>query len=89
MKVSKEGGSITCPLLLDRTNYPYWKAKMTAFLKSVNTKTWKPDKSCPLVTTWLSMPYSFVVDVEVFKIISSCKIDKEALEVLEIAYEGT
>ncbi|GAA0165291.1 hypothetical protein LIER_20734 [Lithospermum erythrorhizon] len=41
MEVNKEGGSITRPPLLDGKNYPYWKAKMIAFLKSVDTKTWK------------------------------------------------
>ncbi|GAA0165522.1 hypothetical protein LIER_20907 [Lithospermum erythrorhizon] len=37
----KEGGSIMRPPLLDRKNCPFWKARMTTFLKSVDTKTWK------------------------------------------------
>lgn len=31
----KEGGSTTCPSVLDRTNYSYWKARI-AFLKSID-----------------------------------------------------
>ena len=29
------------PPLLDGTNYDYWKSHMSAFLKSINSKTWK------------------------------------------------
>ena len=29
------------PPLLDEKNYSYWKSKMIAFLRSVDTKTWK------------------------------------------------
>ena len=43
----KEGGSTTRPLVLDGTNYSYWKARMTAFLKSIDSKTWKV-----VVTGW-------------------------------------
>ncbi|GAA0150187.1 hypothetical protein LIER_37076 [Lithospermum erythrorhizon] len=41
MEVFKEGGSITLPPVLDRTNYVYRKARMIAFLKSLDTSTWK------------------------------------------------
>ncbi|GAA0162920.1 hypothetical protein LIER_18911 [Lithospermum erythrorhizon] len=41
MEPYKEGGSITRSPQLDGKNYPYWKARMTAFLKSVDSKTWK------------------------------------------------
>ena len=37
----KEGSSTTRPPLLDGTNYPYWKAKMRAFLKSIDERVWK------------------------------------------------
>src|ERR1044072_677493 len=37
----KEGGSVTRPPVLDGTNYDYWKARMTTFLKSIDNKTWK------------------------------------------------
>ncbi|GAA0160599.1 hypothetical protein LIER_17118 [Lithospermum erythrorhizon] len=41
MEGFREGGSTTRPLVLDGTNYAYWKANMTVFLKSMDTKTWK------------------------------------------------
>lgn len=46
----KEGGSTTRPLILDGTNYSYWKARMTTFLKSIDSKTWKT-----MVTGWLHL----------------------------------
>ena len=38
---NKEEGSINRPPILDGTNYDYWKARMTAFLRSIDNKTWK------------------------------------------------
>ena len=38
---SKEEGSINRPPLLDGTNYDYWKARMTTFLRAIDNKTWK------------------------------------------------
>ena len=29
------------PPQFDGTNYPYWKSKMTTYIKSINRKTWK------------------------------------------------
>jgi len=29
------------PPLLDGSNYDYWKSRMSAFLKSIDSKTWK------------------------------------------------
>ena len=29
------------PPQFDGTNYPYWKAKMTTYIKSINRKVWK------------------------------------------------
>ena len=29
------------PPQFDGTNYPYWKAKMTTYIKSINRKIWK------------------------------------------------
>ncbi|KAK2392554.1 gag-protease polyprotein [Trifolium repens] len=36
-----EGGSVGRPPLLDGTNYDYWKPRMMAFLKSMDSQTWK------------------------------------------------
>ncbi|GAA0141469.1 hypothetical protein LIER_02606 [Lithospermum erythrorhizon] len=45
MKGFKEGGSITRTPLLDGSNYAYSKVKMTAFLRSIDSKTWKSVKA--------------------------------------------
>lgn len=34
--------STTCPLVLDETNYACGKVRMTTFIKSFNSKSWKP-----------------------------------------------
>ncbi|PNX99503.1 gag-protease polyprotein, partial [Trifolium pratense] len=40
--VDKEGGLISRPpLLVGVSNYDYWKSRMIAFLKSMDSKTWK------------------------------------------------
>ncbi|GAU45662.1 hypothetical protein TSUD_293710 [Trifolium subterraneum] len=36
-----EGGYVTRPPLLDDSNYDIWKARMIAFLKSMDSRTWK------------------------------------------------
>ena len=41
MDSSREGGSVNRPPVLDGTNYGYWKARMIAFLKSLDSRTWK------------------------------------------------
>ena len=40
MDFPREGSSTVRPPLLDGTNYPYWKAKMRAFLKSIDERVW-------------------------------------------------
>jgi len=39
--MDKEGGFVNRPPLLDGSNYDYWKSRMSVFLKSVDSKTWK------------------------------------------------
>ena len=39
--MDKEGGYVNRPPILDGTNYDYGKAMMVAFLKSIESKTWK------------------------------------------------
>jgi hypothetical protein len=36
-----EGGFVNRPPLLDGSNYDYWKSRMNAFLKSIDSRTWK------------------------------------------------
>ena len=38
MDFIRERGSISRPPLLDGTNYPYWKARMRAFIKALDGK---------------------------------------------------
>jgi len=40
--MEKEGGFVNRPPLLDGTNYDYWKSRMSAYLKSIDNKSWKP-----------------------------------------------
>ena len=37
----REGGSVNRHPVLDGTNYGYWKARMSAFIKSLDSRTWK------------------------------------------------
>ena len=39
--MDKEGGFLNRPPLLDGSNYDYWKSRMSAFLKSIDSRTWK------------------------------------------------
>ena len=41
MDFLREGGSVSHPPLLDGTNYPYWKARMKAFIKTLDEKDWR------------------------------------------------
>ncbi|KAH7691999.1 Zinc finger CCHC-type protein [Dioscorea alata] len=36
----REGASVTRPPLLNGSNYPYWKARMRAFIKSLDESAW-------------------------------------------------
>ena len=40
MDFPREGRSNVRPPLLDGINYPYWKAKMKSFLKSIDKRVW-------------------------------------------------
>ncbi|MCI87142.1 gag-pol polyprotein, partial [Trifolium medium] len=41
--MDKDGGSINGPAVLDGSNYDYWKARMVAFLESMDNRAWKAD----------------------------------------------
>ena len=49
MSIFAEGTSITRPPLLTDTNYPYWKVRMGAFIKSQNERAWRS-----ILTGWNS-----------------------------------
>lgn len=40
MDCFREGGSTSRPPMLDGANYPYWKARMRAFLKAIDERVW-------------------------------------------------
>ena len=113
----KEGASVQRPPLLDGTNFSYWKARMKAFIKSMDEKAWrailtgwthptkkntenedikKPevewtveeDRLASYNSKALNAIFS-AVDVNQFKLISTCEVAKEAWETLETAHEGT
>ena len=113
----KEGALVQRPPLLDGTNFSYWKARMKAFIKSMDEKAWrailtgqthptktnadnenvkKPkvewtveeDKLASYKSKALNVIFS-AVDVNQFKLISTCEVAKEAWEILETAHEGT
>ena len=41
MSIFAEGSSTLRPPLLNDSNYPYWKVRMRAFIKSQNEKAWR------------------------------------------------
>ena len=41
MDSMNKGGFTSCPHFLDGTNYGYWKARMNAFIKSIDEKAWR------------------------------------------------
>src|ERR1044072_1368422 len=117
----KEGGSVTRPPVLDGTNYDYWKARMTAFLKSIDNKTWRAivkGWTPPVVKTTGESSTTTIeykkeedwtkeeeeeawanskalnaifngVDKNMFRLINTCVVAKEAWEILKTAHEGT
>ena len=41
MSIPFEGAYISHPLLLDETNYHYWKTRMRAFIQGLDVKAWR------------------------------------------------
>ncbi|MCI57478.1 gag-pol polyprotein [Trifolium medium] len=39
--MDKDGGQINRRPLLDGSNYDYWKSRMAAFIKFIDTRSWK------------------------------------------------
>ncbi|XP_057452263.1 uncharacterized protein LOC130744085 [Lotus japonicus] len=119
MDNNKEGGSVHRPPILDSTNYDYWKARMIAFFRSIDSKTWKSivkgwkhpmkrDKE-GTSTTELKLEEEWTkeeddkalsnskalnaifngVDKNMFRLINTCTVAKDAWEILRLAHEGT
>src|ERR1044072_236527 len=119
---NKEGGSINRPPILDGTNYDYRKARMTAFLRSIDNKTWKSivkgwtppvnkttSENSSATTIELKNEEDWTteedeaalanskainaifngVDKNMFRLINTCTVAKEAWDILKTAHEGT
>ncbi|KAA0050148.1 gag-proteinase polyprotein [Cucumis melo var. makuwa] len=87
-----EGTSTTRSHMLDEANYAYWKARMIAFLNSMDNRCWKSTKEEDeesLENTRALNALFNGVDWNVFKLINTCTSAKEAWNILEVAYEGT
>ena len=117
--MDRELGFVTRPPILDGSNYDYWKACMVAFLKSMDSKTWKSvikgwehpkkmDKDGKITTElkpeeeWskeedeLALGNSKAlnalfngVDKNIFSLINTCTVAKDAWEILKTTHEGT
>ncbi|KAA0050403.1 gag-proteinase polyprotein [Cucumis melo var. makuwa] len=86
MECQHEGCATNRPPLLDGTNYGYWKARMMAFLKSLDLNCWRvvtPDGNN------LRRPVKMEGRPTVFKLINTRTSAKEAWDILEVTYEGT
>ena len=112
MSGSREGGSVHIPPVLDGSNYGYWKARMTAFLKTLDHKAWKSvingweapkdGQNVKAESEWTDAEDTAalgnscalnaifnVVDQNVFRMINTCEVAKDAWNILATAYEGT
>ena len=117
MDFMKEGASISRPPLLDGGNYSYWRARMKAFLKSLDEKAWKailtgwthptteeadgsstlkPEERWSVVEERLANSNSkalnaifSAVDANIFKLIHTCEVAKDAWTILQVHHEGT
>ena len=65
----KEDSSTTRSPLLDKTNYPYWKAKMRAFLNSIYERVWKAVINGQKPPTVITGEVTIPKDVSVWDII--------------------
>ncbi|GAA0164342.1 hypothetical protein LIER_43680 [Lithospermum erythrorhizon] len=81
----REGNSISRPPLLDETNYPYLESRIDSAEADWNVA----EEGLSLGNSKAFNAIFCVVDLNIFKMISLCTVAKEALEVLQIAYEGT
>ena len=117
--MEKEGGPVNRPPILDGSNYEYWKARMVAFLKSLDSRTWKavikgwehpkmldtegkptdglkPEEDWTKEEDELALGNSKAlnalfngVDKNIFRLINTCTVAKDAWEILKITHEGT
>ena len=97
--------NIKKPPQLDGSNYPYWKAKMTTYIKSINRKVWKvvetkfevADPKYPTTAEEVLLQNNDIalsaihdaVDERTFEQIKNIEMAHEAWKKLEGSFEGT
>ena len=93
------------PPQFDGSNYPYWKAKMTTYIKSINRKVWKKvetkievaNAEAPTVGEEVLLQNNDIalsaihdaLDERTFEQIKNIEIAHEAWKKLEESFEGT
>jgi hypothetical protein len=93
------------PPQFDGSNYPYWKAKMTTYIKSINRKVWKvvetkfevADKKNPTVVEEVLLQNNDItlsaihdaLDERIFEQIMNIEVAHDAWKKLEESFEGT
>ena len=93
------------PPQFDGSNYPYWKAKMTTYIKSINRKVWKvvetkieiEDEEAPTAAEEMLLQNNNIslsaihdaLDKRTFEQIKNIERAHEAWKKLEESFEGT
>ena len=93
------------PPQFDGSNYPYWKAKMTNYIQSINRKVWKvvetkieiEDPENPTAAEEVLLQNNDIalsvihdaIDERTFKQIKNIEMAYEAQKKLEESFEGT
>ena len=93
------------PPQFDGSNYPYWKAKMTTYIKSINRKIWKvvetkikiEDEDAPTAAEEILLQNNDIalsaihdaLDERTFEQIKNIERAHEAWKKLEESFEGT
>ena len=93
------------PPQFDGSNYPYWKAKMTIYIKSINRKVWKvvetkieiDDEEAPTAAEEMLLQNNDIalsvihdaLDERTFEQIKNIERAHEAWKKLEESFEGT
>lgn len=93
------------PPQFDGSNYPYWKAKMTTYIKSINRKVWKvvetkieiEDPENPTTAEEVLLQNNDIalstihdaIDERTFEQVKNIEMAHEAQKKLEESFEGT
>ena len=93
------------PPQFDGSNYPYWKAKMTTYIKSINRKIWKvvetkieiEDEETPTIAEEILLQNNDIalsaihdaLDERTFEYIKNIEVAHDTWKKLEESFEGT